>query len=107
MAKKKNKKFKKSQPVVQEQPIAVAGKNDVTAISQNSAPEIKEKPKDDYDIDVLNAKYQPIRHDVFKLLIVLASLAVVFIAIYLVGAKTSILSTIGDWLYKVSNIQTQ
>lgn len=112
MSKKKNKKFKKSGGAktissVQQAPVLTTN-SDAKADNIESTPArdiITEKEKD--EIELLNEKYLPIRKDVKKLLIVLAILAVLFVAIYFVGQKTTILTTIGDWLYKISNIQTQ
>jgi hypothetical protein len=59
------------------------------------------------EIEILNEKYLPIQKDVHKLLVVLGCLAILFAGIYFLGAKTNILNNIGNWVYNISNIQTQ
>lgn len=112
MSKKKNKKFKKSPNLTRPQVT-----NSVKEITQSTAttqptteteaPRQEKVVKDEYDLSVLDEKYRPIRKDVFKLMIVLASLAIIFIAIYVTGTKTLVLDTVGSWVYKISGIQTQ
>lgn len=53
---------------------------------------------------VLDEKYAFVRRDVRKLMIVLGSLVVLFIAIYFLNIKTEILVNLGNWVYRVTHI---
>jgi hypothetical protein len=114
MSKTKFKKFKKSQPSqaktnIQTQPVV----NTITESAQPSATTQKEtiaaapSAKEIDEIAALNLKYLPIRRDVFKLLTVIGGLAILFVVIYIFSQKTTTLTTIGDWIYKVCNFQVQ
>ena len=106
MGKKKN-KFKKQGPKVQPV-IQIERKLDQAIVTETATENVRlEAPlaveKD--EIAVLNEKYKFVRKDVRKLLFVLAILAVIFIAIYIVNVKVPFLNTIGNWLYKIGNFQ--
>ena len=116
MSKKKFKKFKKKhshghqyQPPVQVSPAQV---------ETQDAPPVKDKP---IEVEKVEAKTAPmleeteaekkeygyVRGDVKKILIVIGSVFVLLIAAYFVNLKTPLFHTMGDWLYKALNIQTQ
>ena len=115
MSKKKNKKFKKNRSVkpapqetntnafVSSDPVAseeaVSGKTNDEKITESASP----KADDPYS----NSQYDHVKKDVKKILFIIAILGIIFIGIYLIGVKTSILSSFGDWIYRVANIQTQ
>ncbi|MFA4996001.1 MAG: hypothetical protein WC536_02545 [Patescibacteria group bacterium] len=114
MSKKKNKKFKKnksvkstpqeintttfisSDPVVSEESISNGIDNKVT---EPTSP----KTDDPYS----NNQYDHVKKDVKKILFIILILGVLFTGICLLGAKTNVLSSFGDWIYRVANIQTQ
>lgn len=109
MSKKKN-KFKKSKKR-QLETISVSNhtsKNmnetgdllpdDHESISQ---PIIDEKP-DVYKTD----KYDHVKTDIKKILIIMSIILLALIVIYFIGLKTSFLGTFGDWIYKILNIST-
>jgi len=121
MSKKKKKKLKKKksqkkQQMVQNKPQ----KNpDVIDIAQNAkgsdAPEKSEVgiPTENvgkeniYEEIYKDQRYSYIRKDVIKVLVVLLILILILFAIYILDKSYSFLSPVGDWLYKVMNIQTQ
>jgi len=106
MSKKKNKKFKAHhhqptyQPAVSPVAPSVQSTGNATVTTMPEAP-VKEAPLD--EISVLNKKYAYVRRDVGKLLIVLTSLAILFVAIYFLGTKTDILTMVGNWIYKIGH----
>lgn len=109
MSKKKNKKFKKRhsiQPAAAEHRIETVQLGVTQSVTNEpimaNGTEIVEKKS---EIDTLNEKYQYVRRDVNKLLIILATLAILFVGIYFLGQKTSVLNNLGDWVHKVLNLQ--
>lgn len=108
MSKKKNKKFKGHHHQPQHQSVVTA--NVTSSIQLEStdanatAPEtaiVEEAPAD--EITLLNKKYAYVRRDVGKLLIVLSSLAILFVAVYFIGIKTNYLTESGNWIYKLGH----
>jgi len=115
MSKKKNKKFKKnrsakvasqevntntfvsSDPVISEEVIS----------SKTNDKEIAESTSLKADDPYLNNQYDHVKKDVKKILFIIIILGVIFAGICLLGAKTNVLNSFGDWIYKVANIQTQ
>lgn len=107
MSKKKNKKFKKT-TVASHSTVSAVGENvsnmQTLSTEKNNQPVIAaEKDNDPYAISILNKKYLHVRKDVKKLLITISILVICLIGAYILGAQTSVLSTIGDWLYKLGN----
>jgi len=110
MGKKKNKKFKLShKPSISvaqsEQPEITGSISTDTLVTGRkvAAPNTVAADKN----TELDAKYTYVRKDVTKLLIVIASLAIIFVGIYILGQQTAILSNIGNWIYKIGNFQLQ
>lgn len=108
MPKKKFKKFKKSQqPQVKPEVIV----NTITESGEVIMPakKVVETKESKYQEDLahLNEKYLPIRKDVFKLLMVITILIILFISVYVISQKTTILGSFGDWIYRVCNFQIQ
>lgn len=107
MSKKKN-KFKKTkrhqlqeQPIRRQEPVADA-KND-SPVFESFAPEkVVESVSDHYDTQ----KYDYVKHDIKKILIIMGSIVIILFGFYFLGLKTSLLSTLGNWIYKILNIQT-
>ena len=52
-------------------------------------------------------EYPSIKKDVLKIVISLASILVLLFILFYINQKTGILSSLGDWAYRVSNIHTQ
>jgi len=108
MGKKKFKKFK-NEPKNQKEIIKTVIKED----EAGNCVEIKEKVTvavSQADIDAehiaeLDEKYRPIHRDVNKLMVVLASLAIIFVGVYFLNDKTTIIANIGTWIYKIGNFQ--
>ncbi len=80
---------------------------------RSSEPEIQESnpkiqtPKSEIPTDeiaLLNEKYAFVRHDVRKLMIVLTTLAIIFVATYFLNTKTTVLANLGNWVYRVTHI---
>ncbi len=112
MGKKKNKKFRQSvRPAIQaevaRETVAAATSNNLAGAPADTLKTTPETPVKPDLMTELNAKYAHIRKDVNKLLIVIASLAIIFVGIYILGQKTAVLTNIGDWIYKACNFQLQ
>lgn len=103
MSKQKNKKFKKAKTkIVSSATEAIVSKND-----QNLEVSIKSEVKTpDKYIDSA-AEYAHVRKDVRIILYTILLLAVLIVGIYLLNTRTTYLTTFGDWIYKICNIQTQ
>ncbi|MFA6963341.1 MAG: hypothetical protein WC227_01315 [Patescibacteria group bacterium] len=110
MGKKKN-KFRQSQkPRIQNEVARETTTISIPNPSNTQVETVKTAPEAPIKVDretELNAKYAHIRKDVNKLLIVIASLTIIFVGIYILGQKTDVLTNIGDWIYKIGNFQLQ
>ncbi|MFA7244044.1 MAG: hypothetical protein WC080_02045 [Patescibacteria group bacterium] len=115
MGKKKNKKLKKKQhgntaPQIithpSTTPLAPTTEIDVTPEIEEKVEkeEVKEEKKNDgYD----DPAYKDEKKIVVKILLTILLMVVILIVAYYVNQKTTILSSFGDWVYKLLNIQTQ
>jgi hypothetical protein len=111
MSKKNKKKFKRnkfnqsptSASSVQES-MSDASESDVTAPATEATIK-SEKPMADDPYS--NNEYDHVRKDVRKILFIISILALIFVAVWLIGTKTGVLTSFGDWIYKIANIQTQ
>lgn len=107
MGKKKN-KFKKSHRI--EAPVmrvkttvsTVDTKEDEILDEGISEKAVEAKP--DHLTD-LNRQYKYVRKDVRKLLMTIGLLVVLFVAAYFVNQQTGLLTSIGNWIYKIGNFQ--
>jgi len=109
MGKKKNKKFKQSYHSTDSNSGAMAQPTSITMNNSSTASSTEkitptESAKPDLETE-LTAKYAYVRKDVLKLGIVIASLAIIFTGIYIIGQKTTVLANVGDWIYKIGNFQ--
>jgi uncharacterized membrane protein len=107
MSKKKNKFKKSKRHHLQDQPIkkqmsAVEVKNNSPIVESSASDKVIEAPLDHYDTQ----KYDYVKHDIKKILIIMVSIIIVLFAFYFIELKTTILDTIGNWIYKILNIQT-
>jgi len=112
MSKKKNKKFfkkssKASQPAVLNTRDNISTGQPTVSGGKLAEPVVTEKNNDPYAISILNERYLHVRKDVKKLLIVLGTLVIILIGTYFLGQKTTVLSSVGDWLYKLGNFSIQ
>jgi len=117
MSKKKKKKLKKKKAQKKQQIIQNNSPNAVVQEAESSdAPEKSEvgvptesvgKDENIYEEIYKDQRYSYIRKDVVKVLMVLLALIIILIAIYLLDKSYSFLGPVGDWLYKIMNIQTQ
>jgi len=117
MSKKKKKKLKKSRQSKNKmmsgsRPEAL-GKKSINTPNIISEPEVVEnvegeqEEKNIYEEIYKNQRYSYIKKDVAKVLVVLLILVVLLFAIYFLDKSYSFLKPVGDWLYKIMNIQTQ
>ena len=117
MSKKKNKKFHRkkghkiaviTQPSVIKKVSTETPDTDILLVeteenqSENLEIETASKETDFHD----NKEYSHVKKDVKKILFLILVLAIIFVGIYFLGQKTSILIQFGDWIYKTAHIQT-
>jgi hypothetical protein len=114
MGKKKN-KFKKSHHHHQAQPSSVK-------VSAPQAPEIvvesaqttvvspvEAEEKDALDKinrDLEHSQYSYVRRDVKKILLFILLMIILLVVAYFINTKTTIFQSFGNWIYKITNIQT-
>ncbi|MEI6498715.1 MAG: hypothetical protein WCO23_02005 [bacterium] len=102
MSKQKNKKFKKAKTKISETgPSAVSDNNQNLEMSISAKAITPDKYIDSA------AEYTHVRKDIRVILLTILLLAVLIVAVYFLGNKTSILTNFGDWIYKILNLQTQ
>jgi len=114
MGKKKNKKLKKkkiSQP--QSQPIqtvdATSNESVLETVEREFSVEAAEAPKKVLSAEdeiYLSEEYKHVRTDIRKILIVMAIILIVLFAVYFADLKYGILTHVGDYIYKISHIQS-
>ena len=111
MSKKKNKFKKKHQaqynitsPKTTEREISPGGEILEEILDNKPAPTDHELEDihDAYKTD----KYDHVKKDIKKILIIMAIIIVVLIGIYILSLKTTILTSFGDWVYRILNITT-
>lgn len=110
---KKHNKFKKRQSAHQHhaaqrqtaQPVSTSTQEVADTLVEIKSSELSKAitPEKPDEIALLNEKYAFVHRDVRKLMIVLGSLVVLFIAIYFINTRTTILTNLGDWIYKVGH----
>lgn len=113
MSKKKN-KFKKSKKRHSPQQnintpsrpqTEVSNAIDSRELEENreiQADNVDQEADDFYGTD----KYNHVKKDVVKILIIMAAIVLVIVAVYILNSKTTIFTSFGDWVYKILNIQT-
>ena len=119
MSKKKN-KFKKKLNKRHERMFSDAPrKSDVTPRTNESddvAQINSEKEKVDVEVSKKEeelipaediAEYAHVKVDVKKILLIMTIIVVLLLVTYYIDLKTSYLNNIGNWIYKILNIQTQ
>lgn len=119
MSKKKNKKFKKSHKH-QAQSVHPTGMNLGSVAIENPAvletpvhagaagngePKVDETFTKEAAAD--DPQFSRIRKDVKKITMIMAVMAAILIGIYFLNKQTTLLEGLGDWLYRVGNIQVQ
>jgi len=108
---KKNKKFKKTkhQNNLAELKSGNIANTPVRELTEDleAKSEIIKKDATNNEEEELNRQYDYVRRDVLKLGLVISILVLIFIAIYFVSLKTSLLQTAGDWIYQISHFQIQ
>lgn len=110
---KKNKKFKRNKSrhgyvaPAHIETTAKAESPESEGGIDNAADQTVEKAKKVEEDPYASGQYDHVRKDVKKILFIISILVLIFVAVWLVGAKTNLLTSIGDWIYKIANIQTQ
>ena len=111
MSKKKNKFKKKHQPhnsitllSEKEKTIRPTGDSLDEVLDYDALP-VKPAPENLHDVYKTD-KYDHVKKDIKKILIIMAIIILALIGIYILSLKTTILSSFGDWVYKILNIQT-
>lgn len=108
MSKKKNKfKTNKRHHSPEQAPKAISPKTVIDSgtdslILESSPEQNVDIAPDHYDTQ----KYDYVKHDIKKILIIMGSILIVLFAFYFIELKTTILDTTGNWIYKILNIQT-
>jgi hypothetical protein len=113
---KKHKKFKKRMQreiqklhaMEQAQASAVVqDSSDNTPEGESERPLPANKPADNTKYHELDKEYSHIRRDVLKIIVSLGSILVLLFILFFLNQKTGMLTGLGDWAYRVSNIHTQ
>ena len=105
---KKNKKLKKkksSLPIAPSQNTTISDANPIDEASATVKTTVSSTKAAHTEQD--EAEFEHVKGDVKKILLLLFAIIVVLLVLYFVDNKTHYLSTVGDWFYKVLNIQTQ
>jgi len=109
MSKKKN-KFKKKHQAQHNIPSAPRDTEKILSPEGELLEEVLDKrpdmiePEDMHDAYKTD-QYDHVKKDIKKILIIMVIIIVALIGIYILSMKTSILSSFGDWVYKILNIQ--
>lgn len=63
--------------------------------------------KEEIETDHYNTdKYDHVKKDVKKILVIMASIIILLLITYFVSLKTHYLNSLGDFIYRITNIQT-
>lgn len=111
MSKNKNKKFKRKIQSNPSSPINTTTSREISSTEANSDIQSEQKTeivseKKDHDFYATD-KYHHVKKDVRNILIIMISIIIVLIGTYFLSNKTTVLSSISDWIYKILNIQAQ
>ncbi|MFA5927446.1 MAG: hypothetical protein WCT32_02995 [Patescibacteria group bacterium] len=103
MSKKKNKKFKKISGKVstvtrEDEAVELVEAGESSAVSRGSDAVALSSEAD--------PRYKMIRRDVRRVLITVAALLIILFGTYILGLKTGALGSLGEWIYKIANIQS-
>ena len=78
---------------------------EVASLPSESENDIEESVSKDIPTSIEN-EYAYVKKDIKKILLIILSLVVILIAVYIVDLKTTLLSSFGDWIYRILNITT-
>ncbi|MEK7097471.1 MAG: hypothetical protein AAB906_01330 [Patescibacteria group bacterium] len=111
MSKKKTRKFKKNKPQLSSQPERMettdfTSSDPVMAEDSISGKQISAEKTHSQNTDESYSHSKHVKKDVRKIVFIIFLLSLIFIVIYFLGSKTNVLSSFGDWIYKIANIQT-
>jgi len=111
---KKNKKFKRNKSRNILTPIQTTAANNIglndadIEISASGEASIKVETKKPEEVDpYTHNQYDHVKKDVRKILFIIAIIIIIFIGACILSAKTNVLASFGDWIYKIANIQAQ
>jgi hypothetical protein len=105
---KKNKKFKNkkiysnnSSPAPAK--IELDENRTIEPVMREERVVIKEETEvDHYKTD----KYAHVKKDIAKILVIMTSILILLLVIYFISLKTTYLTSLGDFIYRISHIQT-
>ena len=109
MSKKKN-KFKKKHQAKHNIPSAPNETEKIVSPEGELLEEVLDKrpdpvePEDMDDVYKTN-KYDHVKKDIKKILIIMGIIILALIGIYILSLKTTFFNSFGDWIYKILNIQ--
>lgn len=112
MGKKKLKKLKKKkivQPVSTVNMPDLANENVLDTVEREfavDAPVTPEKAVSAEDEIYLSDEYKHVKTDIRKILIVMAIIIIILFGLYFLDRNYGFLGRIGDYIYKISNIQS-
>lgn len=113
MGKKKNNKFKKKKhqfinaSTSFKQTANISSDDGETEVTKENIDLEEIEAKDEKEEFYQTDQYAHVKKDIQKILIIMSSIIIVLFGVYYLSLKTSYLNVIGDWIYKVTNIQTQ
>lgn len=105
---KKHKKLKKKKSIMQISPQVMQINNVVAdAPHITSATQPISKPATEMAPEPVREEFKYVRGDVKKILVLMAIIVLLLIGLYYLDIKTSYLANLGNWFYKILNIQAQ
>lgn len=78
---------------------------EIDSLPSESEDDIEESVSGDIPTSIEN-QYAYVKKDIKRILLIILLLVIILIAIYVMNAKTTLLSSFGDWIYQVLNITT-
>ena len=107
MSKQKNKRFKKIHKAghaVQNLEITSSAiiENQNEPIAETTTINLENQSED----DAIEREYAYVRKDVRLILMTILLLVVLLVVAFFIGEKTTWLKSFGDWIYRITNIQT-
>lgn len=111
MSKKKLKKFKKGGHTKHKGNIAPNSTQSITQkrnelIDEVESLGVEAEKEEETEPDIyMSDKYDHVKKDIKKILIIMLSIFIILFGVYYLSLKTTYLASIGDWIYKILNIQ--
>lgn len=107
MSKKKTKKFRAGikSPV---KTTSVTANSDLTNIQDGDVIELANElieTKEEAEHKEMLSRYAYVKKDVRKLGLTFSTLVLLFIGFYILNTQTSVLTNLGNWIYKIGSFQ--